>query len=276
MKFLYAIAVASMAVACNSAIIDSPQRYGTISVSLGSPDVGVVTKADPVTLTPKSEGASDYTVRIFNDADVNKYEVTYDRFIEPKVLPFDTYYVTVENCNESDAEAGLGMMRLYGRTEENIILDATCLSASPVINCTVANAKVSVVFDESVKGKFSSLTVTLTRAEDQENNLQSRTVEVSQPASFPENAAESVTETWFNASSVLSYTIEGKFEAGGVSNVISVSNEEDEPIVLGARNHVKLVVRASYGEIVSDVDYIDFDTEIAGPTVIPGGFNPYE
>lgn len=276
MKFLYAIAVASMAVACNSAIIDSPQRYGTISVSLGSPDVGVVTKADPVTLTPGSKGASDYTVRIFNDADENKYEVTYDRFTEPKVLPFDTYYVTVENCNESDAEAGLGMMRLYGRTEENIILDATCLSASPVINCTVANAKVSVVFDKSVKGKFTSLKVTLTRAEDQENNLPSRTVEIPQPASFPENAAESVTEAWFNASSVLSYTIEGKFEAGGVSNVISVSNEEDKPIVLGARNHVKLVVRASYGEIVSDVQKIDFDTEIADPTEIPGGFNPYE
>ena len=101
-------------------------------------------------------------------------------------------------------------------------------------------------------------------------------MEIPQPASFPENAAESVTEAWFNASSVLSYTIEGKFEAGGVSNVISVSNEEDKPIVLGARNHVKLVVRASYGEIVSDVQKIDFDTEIADPTVIPGGFNPYE
>ena len=276
MKFLYAIAVASMAIACNSAIIDSPQRYGTISVSLGSPDVGVVTKADPVTLTPGSEGASDYTVRIFNDADENKYEVTYDMFTEPKVLPFDTYYVTVENCNESAAEDGLGVMRLYGRTEDDIILDASCLSASLVINCTVANAKVSVVFDESVKGKFSSLTVTLTRAEDQENNLPSRIVEISQPASFPENAAESVTEAWFNASSVLTYTIEGKFEAGGVNNDISISNEANEPIVLGARNHVKLVVRASYGEIVSDVQKIDFDTEIADPTVIPGGFNPYE
>lgn len=276
MKFLYAIAVASMAVACNSAIIDSPQRYGTISVSLGSPDVGVVTKADPVTLTPGSEGASDYTVRIFNDADEKMHEVTYDKFTEPKVLPFNKYYVTVENCTESAAEEGFGMMRLYGRTEDDIILDASCLSASPVINCTVANAKVSVVFDESVKGKFSSLTVTLTRAEDQKNYLQSRTVEVSQPASFPENAAEVMVETWFNASSVLNYTIEGKFEAGGVNNEISLSNEADKPIVLGARNHVKLVVRASYGEIVSNVEYIAFDTEIADPTVIPGGFNPYE
>lgn len=276
MKFLYAIAVASMAVACNSAIIDSPQRYGTISVSLGSPDVGVVTKADPVTLTPESKGASDYTVRIFNDDDEKKHEVTYDIFTEPKILPFDTYYVTVENCNETAAEDGFGVMRLYGRTVDDIILDASNLSASPVINCTVANAKVSVVFDESVKGKFESLTVTLNRAADDENNLPSRTVVISQPVSFPENSTESIAEAWFNASSVLSYTIEGVFDAGGIRNNISLSNEVDKPIVLGARNHVKLVVRASYGELVSDVQKIDFDTEIADPTVIPGGFNPYE
>lgn len=275
MKFLYAIAVASMAVACNSAIIDSPQRYGTISVSLGSPDVGVVTKADPVTLTPESEGASDYTVRIFNVADEKMHEVTYDKFTEPKVLPFDKYYVTVENCTESAAEEGFGMMRLYGRTEDDIILDASCLSASPVINCTVANAKVSVVFDESVKDKFESLDVALSRIADDENNLTSRTVTVSQP-SFPENAAEVMVETWFNASSVLNYTIEGVFNAGGVNNTVSLANKEDEPITLGARSHVKIVVRASYGELVPDVAYIDFDTEIADPTVVPGGFNPYE
>lgn len=275
MKLIYAMALASMAVACNSAIIDAPQRYGEISVSLGSPDVAVVTKADPVTLTPESDGASDYTVRIFNDNGEKMHEVTYDKFTEAKVLPFDTYYVTVENCNEAAAEDGFGVMRLYGRTEDDIILDASNLSASAIVNCKVANAKVSVVFDESVKDKFESLDVTLSRIADDENNLASRTVTVSQP-SFPENAAEVMVETWFNASSVLNYTIEGVFNAGGVNNTVSLANKEDEPITLGARSHVKIVVRASYGELVPDVAYIDFDTEIADPTVVPGGFNPYE
>ena len=163
MKLIYAMALASMAVACNSAIIDAPQRYGEISVALGSPDVAVVTKADPVTLTPESDGASDYTVRIFNANGKKMHEVTYDNFTEAKVLPFDTYYVTVENCNEATAEDGFGVLRLYGRTEDDIILDASNLSASAVVNCKVANAKVSVVFDKSVKGKFESLYVTLSR-----------------------------------------------------------------------------------------------------------------
>jgi hypothetical protein len=131
------------------------------------------------------------------------------------------------------------------------------------------------VFDKSVKGKFESLDVTLSRIAEDENNLTSRTVTVSQP-SFPENAAEVMVETWFNASSVLNYTIEGVFNAGGVNNTVSLANKVDEPITLGERSHVKIVVRASYGELVPDVEYIDFDTEIADPTVVPGGFNPYE
>ena len=259
MKFLYAMALASMAVACNSAIIDAPQRYGEISVALGSPDVAVVTKSDPVTLTPESDGASDYTVRIFNDSDEKMHEVTYDRFTEPKALPFDTYYVTVENCNEAAAEEGYGVMRLYGRTEDDIILDASNLSASAVVNCTVANAKVSVEFDESVKDRFNDLKVTLTGGTTREGALV-----------IDETETGVVTETWFNPSD-LTYTIEGTFVGGGMNKPVEISRT----ISLNAKNNVRLVVKVSLENGLLIVPEITFDTTIDDPTEIPGGFNPY-
>lgn len=260
LKFLYAIALASMAVACNSSIIDAPQHYGTISVALGSPNVEVVTKSDPVTLTPESDGASDYTVRIFNDSEEMMHEVTYDRFTEPKVLPFDTYYVTVENCTEAEAEEGYGVMRLYGRTEDDIILDASNLSASAVVNCTVANAKVSVEFDESVKDRFNDLKVALTGGTTRGEALV-----------IAETETGVVTETWFNPSD-LTYTIEGTFVGGGMDKPVSVS----KTMKLQAKNNIRLVVKVSLQGGLLIVPEITFDTTIDDPTEIPGGFNPYE
>lgn len=258
MRFLYAIALACVAVACNSAIIDAPERYGSISVALGSPDVDVVTKA-PVTLTPESDGASEYTIRIFNDSHELKHEVTYDKFTEPKVLPFDSYYVTVENCTEAEAEEGLGIKRIYGRTQENIILDSSNLSAEAVVNCTVANAMVSVIFDKSVKDRFDDLKVTLSGG----------TTRV-QPLEIQETATDVVTETWFNPGN-LTYVISGTFVSGGMNKDVEIS----KTISLNARNNVRLVVKVNLenGQLISPV--ITYDTTIDDPTQVPGEFNPY-
>lgn len=255
MKILFATAMAIMIVACNSVRVDSPVRYGEISVAIaGEPDVEVVTKA-PETLDPESDEAGKYIVRIFNSSGAMQYEAGYDVF-EAQRLPLGTYYVTAENCTEAQAEAGNGRMRLYGRSQ-NVTLSPEQLSQTATVGCTVANAKVSVVFDSSVEGLFTDLKVVLSGG-----TTPGRSITVT------ETASDVVTETWFNPSN-LTYEISGTFDQTGKEIGMS------RAIELHARNNLMLVVKVSLenGQLLPSVTV---DTQIDDPTVESGSFNPYE
>lgn len=247
--------IALTAVACNTKI-ETPEVYGELSVSLaGEPVVEVISKAVE-TLEQTDPEAENYMVRIYDSADAEMYESVYSAF-ETQRLALGTYYVTAENCTESEAEEGNGKMRLYGRSED-VTLTADQLVKTATVNCTVSNAKVSVQFDESVQGRFSALQVSLSGGT-------SRTSAIT----IAQTAAGVVTETWFNPSD-LAYTITGTFTGSGMNKPVNVSRT----IPLQARNNIILLVKVNLenGQLMPSVT---FDTQIDDPTEVPGEFNPY-
>ncbi len=249
--FLYAIGFACMAVACNSIVEEVPVQYGKISVSLGEPEIEVITKAE--VLNPSSSDAANYMVRIYNSADELQYENPYSQF-ETKLLRLGTYYVTAENCTEAEAESfdgNKGKVRIAG-TSSDVVLDADHLSQTATVNCEVSNARVAVAFDESVSGKFTNLKVVLSG---------SKTLTVN------ETEAGVETETWFRPQT-LSYSISGNFTQLGKDVELTGTR------VLAAKNNVKIVVKlnVSNGQLLPE---ITIDSTIDDVQEIPGVFNPY-
>lgn len=255
-KILTLAALASIAVACSTKV-DEPVQYGTLSVSLGEPSVEVVSKAAETTLDPASEEAKNFTVSILNNAHQQMYSKTYFEF-QTQTLPLGTYYVTAENMTEVAAEVGNGQMRLYGRSAD-ITLSKTQLTQTATVNCTVANAKVSVAFDESVEGRFDGLQVVLAGG-----TTENRAVTVAHTTTGV------ITETWFNPSS-LTYIISGTFKSADAGKEVSITNT----IELEAKDNVKLVVKLNLenGQVL--VPTITYDTTLDDPTEIEGEFNPY-
>ena len=250
-KIVYSFIAACLLTASCAKEADAPLKYGTLSITLaGDPSFDVTTKA-PVKLEQSSEEAAGYTVRIYNDENVKKYEAPYSKFV-PQTLRLGTYYVTAENCTEKEAEEGNGMMRLYGRSQ-NVTLSATKPEDAAEISCTVSNAKVAVVYDDSVAGLFDGLTTVLSKT--------GRTVEVPEAASG--------TEIWFNPSEI-TYTISGIFNATG--NKVSLS----APLSLEAKDNIKLMVKVNLSSGQIQVPTIQVDAEIAKPEEIEEEFNPYK
>ncbi len=242
-----AAALACMAVACNSVKENTaPVQYGEISVSLGEPDLEVITKAAQPDDTP------NYTVRVFNDAGVQQgSDVLFGTF-QPMKLPLGTYYVTAENCTEAEAEEGNGVMRLFGESNR-VTLTANALSQSAEVKCQVANARVSVAFDENVEGKFENLTVTVKGANGRE-------------VSFTE--AQAGADSWFNPQDI-TYTISGTFIQTG--KAVTANGDYS----LQAKNNIVLTVKINLdnGQIIAPSIIVDksFDSQSNVNTEI----NPY-
>ncbi len=256
-KFIYLLSLAILAVACDSARVDQPVQYGEISIALaGDPEVGVVTKAATV-VDPNSADAAKYTVRIFDSDDVMKHEARFSEF-KSKMLELGTYYVTAENCSEAEAEAGNGMMRVFGRSAD-VALTAEQMKQSVSVECTVTNARVAVKFDESVQGKFndgngnSTLKVVLAGG-----TTAGRSVEI----------AGADTETWFNPSTV-NYAISGTFNSGNINLPVSLTGS----VTLAAKDNVEILVKvdSQNGQLQPSVD---FDNDLTQSDK-PSGFNPY-
>ncbi len=254
-KFIYILAFASLAVACNSARIEQTVQYGEISVAVaGDPEVDVVTKAD---VDPSSDEAANYTVRVYNDAEVQQGSAVSYKDFGTRQFELGTYYLTAENCTEAQAEEGNGGMRLFGRSDD-VVLSYRQLSQTAEIKCTVANAKISVKFGDSVQGKFSGLKVVLTGG-----TTAGRTLTVNQTAS------DVVTETWFNPSTV-NYTISGTFNSGGINAPVSLPGSR----AVAARDNVLILVEvdSTNGQLMPTITY---DTEVTESDQTPG-FNPYK
>lgn len=253
--FLTIAALSCMTTACNTEH-EQPLEWGELSVSLyGEPDVEVLTKT-PVDLEQDDPAAADYMVRIYDSSDDLKYEASYSTF-EAQKLPLGNYYVTAENCTEAAAEEGNGKMRLYGRSAD-VNLTADALSQTASVSCVVTNAKVSVMFDESVGGRFTDLKVTLTGGTTRTENIV-----------IEETAVGVVTETWFNPSE-LTYTITGTFTGSGMNKPVNITKTID----LDAKDNVLLNVKVNLqnGQLMPSVT---IDTKIDDPTEIPEEFNPY-
>ncbi len=245
----YATALACMAVACNSVEDPTvPVQYGEISVSLGEPDLEVITKA------ALPDDTDNYTVRVFNSSDAQQGTDVLFKDFQPMKLPLGTYYVTAENCTEAEAEEGNGRMRLFGESSP-VVLTETALSQSAEVLCTVANARVAVAYDAKVAGNFDNLTVTVKGKEGRQ-------------VTFPETEAGVETESWFNPQTI-SYTISGTFKQTGAT--VSASGE----YTLAAKNNIKLFVQIKLdnGQVLAPV--ITINKEYDSSTDVPAVVNPY-
>lgn len=254
-KLIGTALIAMAAVACNTKI-DTPEVYGELSVSLsGEPVVEVVSKAAE-TLDPTDPEATNYTVSIYDSKNALRYQSPYSTF-EAQKLVLGTYYVSAENCTDVQAEEGNGRMRLYGRSAD-VTLTADALVQEAEVSCVVANAKVSVQFDESVQGRFSELQVSLTGGTK-------RTT----PVIIEQTAIGTVTEAWFNPSE-LTYTITGTFTGSGMNKPVNISRD----ITLSAKDNIILLVKVNLenGQLMPSVAV---DTQIDNPTEVPEEFNPY-
>ena len=261
-KILTAMAIALMAVACTQKE-EQPVQYGEISIKLAN-EVGVeVTTKAYTELTP--EQAADYWVYITGGTDYAGYSSKYAEF-EPQRLPLGTYTVSAENITAGAAEEGMGEKRLYGATE--VTLSTENINPDVEVNCSVANALVTVEFDsESVDpAQFNDLKVKVTGGDS------GRTFTVLAAGEASGNL-QSVgnTEIWFNPSTV-SYKISGTFIQTG--KVVDITGSK----ALVAKNHMKILVSVNLenGQISNDL-ILNVDPTIdSNIQEEDAEFNPYD
>lgn len=243
-----------LAVACQTEKIDSAVEYGILDIAISEdPSLDVVVKSTDV---------SDFNVSIYKSSDPSPAygPMKFSNFTA-KVLPLGSYYVTAESCTEAEAESGAGKMRLSGKSAE-IIISKEAISQTATVECTVANAKVSVSFDSSLASYFTK--------NDLKVEIKGGTTSKTVTANYSAAAAE----FWFNPSEI-QYTVSGTFVPTGTSG------EEKGLKLTGyrsltAKDNVSLVVKLNLenGEIVAPT--IEVSTELSSQETVDAEFNPYE
>lgn len=262
------ISAAFLAASCNNAMIEDPVQYGTLTVSLaGEPGIEVVTRAE------ENETVDIDAFKVYASSAVqNQLLGTYGSLKNSEELirlQAGDYTIYAENCNAGEAESGNGCKRMYG--EDDVTITAGAASQANV-SCVVVNAKVSVVFNANVKDKFenNALTVTFSRPEDADLKLSARQCK-----------ATYLTGSeifWFNAGSVVTYTISGT--PVGRNDVLSVSGSikldaDKQPVALAAKDNFELNVSVKQSTDGSLTLSASVDTMVEKGEDITAGFNPY-
>lgn len=232
--FLYMIAAALTAVSCNEIRIEEPVKYGTLSISLaGEPSVDVVTKTDGAL---SSEQAAGYNIAVYNNAGCTGSPVFGPKEYsslgsEPIVLAEGNYYVWAESCLPSDAEKDNGCVRLEGKSETAVQVKAG-LAADASVTCYVANAKISVTFDDSVADKLGA-----------NNNLTVKFI-----GSDPERKVTATQDSkgpfWFNAGQIVKYTI-SDVNFTYVSDCSIKIDKDKNPVALAPKDNFELKISVS-------------------------------
>lgn len=261
--FLGIMAASLVGVACNTQMIETPVQYGKLSLALeGEPLLEVETKA--YTELSASE-AANYNVAVYENSECTGTPVIgpvkFSAFGTQTIQTGKTYYVFAESCTEAEAESyenGKGQLRLAGKSA-GVSITADDLEQTATVQCDVANAMVTVAFDQTVFGtngssRFTDLNVNLSSSETSKNR----------------NMAVSNSETvnYFNPCT-LTYNITGTYTETGKS--INVSKTVDLP----AKKNLRIVVKVNLenGQLLTPS--IEVDTTIDNITEIDEAFNPY-
>ena len=147
--------------ACSENItdVDAIEEWGTLEVALGA-----TTRATSTVLS--KEEADNYWVTLYKGADVSR-ETTLLKELNRRLPAGLGYTLKAESCLESEAEtanAGWGQRRFAGLSSSFAIKPGETTKVG--VGCTVANAGVEVVFDETMLDHFTtSYRVTITEGE---------------------------------------------------------------------------------------------------------------
>ena len=263
-NFLYMMSAALLAVSCNSARIEDPLEYGTISLSLaGDPEIEVITKGEL-----SAAEAKDYNIWVC-DTDGNVVVESQD-FKSSIIVPAGDYVVWAESCTESEAETDFGCRRYLGSSGEQEVTVVPGGLAEATVNCYVANALVEVVFHSSIKNQISgNISVELKR--EAANGVGVRTVTLKgtyvEPSGTDEEASKvNSKEVWFTSGSTITYKVSG-ITTGG-DDLYSEGTLSD----LQPKSWTQLVIKVSSDGTLTLVPNVNTDVT-EGTITAP--YNPY-
>ncbi len=165
-KLCFTLLTAFLLGACSADItettippIDDTEQWGTLELSLGS-----ATRATSTVIS--KEEADNYWVTVYKGQDISR-ETTRLRDLNKRLSAGYGYIVEAESCLEPEAESannGWGQRRYAGQSASFAIKPGETTKVG--VGCTVANAGVEVVFDETMVHHFTtSYSVTITEGE---------------------------------------------------------------------------------------------------------------
>lgn len=150
MKKIFTLALASiMLFSCSKEEIWTAQETGEMTIN--------VEQGPQIEVTTKTAIADDYKVNIKQgETSVSGYPKDYSE-VNDQTLTFSTGTYTVEayNITETAALTGNGEARYYGSTNVTVSANST---ANVSFICTMANSKVTFVFDETFDDAFRQTT----------------------------------------------------------------------------------------------------------------------
>ena len=165
-KFGFALLTAYLLGACSADIpeatispADDCEQWGTLELLLGS-----ATRATSTVIS--KEEADNYWVTVYKGQEICR-EKTRLKDLETRFSAGLGYVVEAESCLEPEAESannGWGQRRYTGQSASFAIKPGETTKVG--VGCTVANAGVEVVFDETMAHHFTtSYSVTITEGE---------------------------------------------------------------------------------------------------------------
>ena len=165
-KLCFTLLTAFLLGACSADItettipsIDDTELWGTLELSLGS-----ATRATSTVIS--KEEADNYWVTVYKGQDISR-EKTRLKDFNKRLSAGYGYIVEAESCLEPEAESannGWGQRRYAGQSASFAIKPGETTKVG--VGCTVANAGVEVVFDETMAHHFTtSYSVTITEGE---------------------------------------------------------------------------------------------------------------
>ena len=231
---LYILAILLTASACNKAVM-SPQQMGIVTLSLASDVAAIVdTKADDT--IDYDSFHIDIEGRTLIGNGYSQNDLRYGDMPESMLIPFGTYSFMAESCTEGYAEtsnSGFGCVRYEGTTS-----DVSIMTDEPMgieIECSMANTKVTLVFDESFLMDFAEPHAELV--------VGARKLEL-------DDADEAASRVmYFNVgdgSDMLTYTVYGKIDG----RQLTYTNAKS----ISAAKWVKIVVRSNHNGQIGGPD----------------------
>lgn len=235
-KLITLVSIALMAAACTNN--DAPtQEYGQINLALANsanPEIDVNTR----TVTDLTEAdAANYNIAVYQTGKTMLEPTNYITFKNTTtIFPVGSNYtVTAESCTEDDAKTAnnnTGQARYFGTSD---VFEINTNQVSDVtVTCSMANAKVSITYDEVFAKVFSGYTVAIYTEADE-----------SRKVTFDSNAkiqyGESIYDAaFFNVDSNnknLKCTVTGSYKG----NVRTAT----QTITLEAAKHYKINIKTS-------------------------------